>query len=89
MDVNIYSSGGRGTEKIRGNVENTDVGKFLRGWLDLDNEVEDITKELVKKLGSKAPSQQQFEKIEKASTAFEADGLASGGFESGLYGHLL
>ncbi|CCC08408.1 unnamed protein product [Sordaria macrospora k-hell] len=89
VDVNIYSSGGRGTEKIRGNVENTDVGKFLRGWLDLDNEVEDITKELVKKLGSKAPSQQQFEKIEKASTAFEADGLASGGFESGLYGHLL
>ncbi|KAK1780974.1 alkaline-phosphatase-like protein [Copromyces sp. CBS 386.78] len=89
VDVNIYSSGGRGTEKIRGNVENTDVGKFLRGWLDLDNEVEDITKELVKKLGSKVPSQQQLEKIEKASTAFEADGLASGGFESGLYGHLL
>ncbi|KAK3953330.1 alkaline-phosphatase-like protein [Pseudoneurospora amorphoporcata] len=89
VDVNIYSSGGRGTDKIRGNVENTDVGKFLRGWLDLDNEVEDITKELVKKLGSKVPSQQQLEKIEKASTAFEADGLASGGFESGLYGHLL
>ncbi|KHE81996.1 hypothetical protein GE21DRAFT_4868, partial [Neurospora crassa] len=89
VDVNIYSSGGPGTEKIRGNVENTDVGKFLRGWLDLDSEVENITKELVKKLGDKAPSQKQLNKIEKASTAFEDDGVAHGGFESGLYGHVL
>ncbi|KAK3399267.1 repressible alkaline phosphatase precursor [Sordaria brevicollis] len=89
VDVNIYSSGGRGTEKIRGNVENTDVGKFLRGWLELDSEVEDITKELVKKLGDKTPSKQELEKIEKASTEYAVDGLAHGGFEAGLYGHLL
>lgn len=49
VDVNIYSSGGRDTEKIRGNVENTDVGKFLRDWLDLD--VAPITEELKSKLG--------------------------------------
>lgn len=47
VDVNIYSSGGPGTHKIRGNVENTDVGKFLRHYLDVD--VEEITKELREK----------------------------------------
>ncbi|RFU78421.1 repressible alkaline phosphatase precursor [Trichoderma arundinaceum] len=47
VDVNIYSSGGPGTEKIRGNVENTDVGKFLRNYLDVD--VDEITKELREK----------------------------------------
>ncbi|KAH8673856.1 alkaline-phosphatase-like protein [Xylariales sp. PMI_506] len=48
VDVNIYSSGGPGTDAIRGNVENTDVGKFLRDYLDLD--VEDITQELQEKM---------------------------------------
>ncbi|KAL7783615.1 alkaline-phosphatase-like protein [Trichoderma ceciliae] len=47
VDVNIYSSGGPGTHEIRGNVENTDVGKFLRHYLDVD--VEEITKELREK----------------------------------------
>ncbi|KAL8931190.1 MAG: hypothetical protein Q9211_007156, partial [Gyalolechia sp. 1 TL-2023] len=32
-----------------GNRENTDVGKFLREYLDLDDEVENVTKELVEK----------------------------------------
>jgi alkaline phosphatase len=49
VDVNIYSSGGAGTEKIRGNVENTDVGKFLRSYLDVD--VDSVTKELREKMG--------------------------------------
>lgn len=44
VDVNIYSSGGRGAEKLRGNVENTDIGEFLRDYLRVD--VEEITKEL-------------------------------------------
>ncbi|KAL2760931.1 hypothetical protein ACRALDRAFT_1038120 [Sodiomyces alcalophilus JCM 7366] len=44
LDVNIYSSGGRDADKIRGNVENTDVGNFLHEWLDVD--VDAITKEL-------------------------------------------
>ncbi|KAK4152849.1 alkaline phosphatase [Chaetomidium leptoderma] len=48
VDVNIYSSGGAAAEKIRGNVENTDVGKFLSEYLDVD--VEEITKELEEKL---------------------------------------
>ncbi|KAI0844868.1 alkaline phosphatase-like protein [Daldinia vernicosa] len=51
VDVNIYSSGGPGAEAIRGNVENTDVGKFLRDYLNVD--VDAITKELNKKMGSK------------------------------------
>ncbi|KAK4175624.1 alkaline-phosphatase-like protein [Triangularia setosa] len=48
VDVNIYSSGGPGTEDIRGNVENTDVGGFLRRYLDVD--VEEITRELREKM---------------------------------------
>lgn len=48
VDVNIYSSGGPQAESIRGNVENTDVGKFLRNYLDVN--VGPITDELRKKL---------------------------------------
>ncbi len=53
VDVNIYSSGGKAAEKIRGNVENTDIGKFLSEYLDVD--VEEITKELEDKLGEAKP----------------------------------
>ncbi|KAI5457753.1 alkaline-phosphatase-like protein [Mariannaea sp. PMI_226] len=48
VDVNIYSSGGHGTEKLRGNVENIEVGKFLHEYLDVD--VEAITSELKEKM---------------------------------------
>ncbi|ATY58498.1 repressible alkaline phosphatase precursor [Cordyceps militaris] len=44
VDVNIYSSGGPGTDALRGNVENTEVGDFLRRYLDVD--VDAITREL-------------------------------------------
>ncbi|TGJ88406.1 hypothetical protein E0Z10_g303 [Xylaria hypoxylon] len=50
VDVNIYSSGGPGTDALRGNVENTDVGEFLRGYLNVD--VDAVTKELNEKMGS-------------------------------------
>ncbi|CAG1986483.1 unnamed protein product [Fusarium graminearum] len=48
VDVNIYSSGGPRTENIRGNVENTDVGKYLREYLEVD--VDAITEELQDKM---------------------------------------
>lgn len=48
VDVNIYSSGGPQAEDIHGNVENTDVGKFLRNYLDVD--VEAVTEELKEKM---------------------------------------
>lgn len=51
VDVNIYSSGGPGAEAIRGNVENTDVGKYLREYLNVD--VDAITRELNEKMLSK------------------------------------
>ncbi|KAI1399678.1 alkaline phosphatase-like protein [Hypoxylon fuscum] len=51
VDVNIYSSGGPGADAIRGNVENTDVGKYLREYLNVD--VDAITKELNKKVNEK------------------------------------
>ncbi|TRX91257.1 hypothetical protein FHL15_007862 [Xylaria flabelliformis] len=50
VDVNIYSSGGPGADAIRGNVENTDVGEFLRSYLGVD--VDAVTKELREKMGS-------------------------------------
>jgi alkaline phosphatase len=42
VDVNIY--GTAGSEKLRGNHENTEIGKFLRDYLGLS--VDDITEEL-------------------------------------------
>lgn len=48
VDVNIYSSGGPDAEDIHGNVENTDVGKFLRSYLNVD--VDSITEELKAKM---------------------------------------
>jgi alkaline phosphatase len=43
--VNIYGS--VGTDALRGNHENTDIGKFLREYLDVN--VDAITEELIKK----------------------------------------
>lgn len=48
VDVNIYSSGGRLAEDIHGNVENTQVGEFLRKYLDVDTDK--ITDELRAKM---------------------------------------
>ncbi|KAK1597233.1 alkaline phosphatase [Colletotrichum navitas] len=48
LDVNVYSTGGEEAHKIRGNVENTDIGKFLRGYLNVD--VDAITAELKEKM---------------------------------------
>ena len=43
-DVNIYTSNHKAAAALRGNHENTEVGKFLRDYLDVD--VEAITEEL-------------------------------------------
>jgi alkaline phosphatase len=43
--VNIYGS--VGTDALRGNHENTEIGQFLREYLDVD--VKAITDELVEK----------------------------------------
>ncbi|MBE3046735.1 alkaline phosphatase [Candidatus Bathyarchaeota archaeon] len=45
VDVNVYSSGGAWAMPVQGNVENTDIGKFLREYLEVD--VDKITKELL------------------------------------------
>ena len=47
-DVNIYASDARQAKPLVGNRENTDVGAFLRSYLDLDDEVEAVTEELKK-----------------------------------------
>lgn len=51
VDVNIYSSGGPSAEDIHGNVENTEVGRFLRDYLAVDTAA--VTKELKKKMSWK------------------------------------
>ncbi|KAK0327527.1 vacuolar alkaline phosphatase [Friedmanniomyces endolithicus] len=45
-DVNIYSSDHKAAERLIGNRENTDVGEFLRWYLDVEDEVEKVTREL-------------------------------------------
>ena len=44
MDVNIYASNPRKAKTLIGNHENTDIGEFIRMYLDLD--LKAITKEL-------------------------------------------
>ncbi|KAK6207791.1 alkaline phosphatase [Colletotrichum tabaci] len=51
LDVNVYSTGGDEAQKIRGNIENTEIGKFLRGYLNVD--VDAITEELKEKMNKK------------------------------------
>ncbi|KAF2236425.1 alkaline phosphatase [Viridothelium virens] len=46
-DVNIYASDSVSAKPLVGNHENTEVGKFLRDWLDVD--VDAVTKELRRK----------------------------------------
>lgn len=56
VDVNIYSSGGPGTEVIRGNVENTQIGEFLQSFLSVNTD--EVTKILREDKKSKAAGQQ-------------------------------
>lgn len=51
-DVNIYSSKPEWTQELVGNHENTEVGEFLRSFLELDDEVESVTEELRKHLST-------------------------------------
>ncbi|KAL8908302.1 MAG: hypothetical protein Q9171_005510 [Xanthocarpia ochracea] len=49
VDVNIYASHPGQAKPLRGNRENTEIGVFLREYLDLESEVEAVTKELKEK----------------------------------------
>jgi len=42
VDVNIYASGNEAAEKLRGNHEKTEIGRFIEEYLELD--LESITK---------------------------------------------
>ncbi|KAM0431066.1 hypothetical protein ACHAPT_005704 [Fusarium lateritium] len=75
VDVNIYSSGGPRTDAIRGNVENTDVGKFLREYLDVDVDV--ITEELKEKMDKSALEAPQELDEESVLSSAEYHNLAS------------
>lgn len=52
VDVNIYGS--KGSEALHGNHENTDVGEFLRNYLEVD--VQAVTDELIEKATSSKAS---------------------------------
>lgn len=49
-DVNIYSSDPQTTKALIGNHENTEIGEFLRSYLGLEDEVENVTEMLKKHL---------------------------------------
>ena len=51
VDVNVYASDVAQARSLVGNNENTDIGKFLRGYLGLEDEVEDVERELGEKMG--------------------------------------
>ncbi|KAJ9623395.1 vacuolar alkaline phosphatase [Taxawa tesnikishii (nom. ined.)] len=53
VDVNIYASDPVAARRLRGNHENTDVGAFLRWYLNLEDEVDEVTRELKDKLDIK------------------------------------
>ena len=36
MDVNIYAAGEGVREKLRGNHENTEIGRFIKDYMELD-----------------------------------------------------
>ena len=44
VDVNIYASSAKVARKLVGNHENTEVGEFIRAYLDVD--LEAVTEEL-------------------------------------------
>lgn len=73
VDVNIYGSAG--SEALRGNRENTDIGKFLRDYLDVD--VDSITKELNEMpkggviYGDEVPVEQDHRKISHFYQSFK------------------
>jgi alkaline phosphatase len=73
VDVNVYSSGGPGTDKIRGNVENIEVGKFLRDYLDVN--VDEITTELQEKMDLTPPTEAEAQLF--ADRAAQLDGHPS------------
>jgi alkaline phosphatase len=72
VDVNIYSSDRHASKKLHGNHENTEVGEFLRWYLDVEDEVKEVTKELKEKLDVSSgeswlgaiPSQEDLAKVE-------------------------
>ena len=52
VDVNVYASDVRHARSLLGNNENTDIGKFLRGYLDLEDEVDEVERLLGEKMGN-------------------------------------
>ena len=50
VDVNIYASNPKHARPLIGNHENTEIGTFLRDYLDVDTEA--VTKELKEQLAT-------------------------------------
>ncbi|KAK0722550.1 alkaline-phosphatase-like protein [Lasiosphaeria miniovina] len=71
VDVNVYSSGGHGADRLRGNVENTEIGIFLHDYLAVD--VDAITAELREKM---QPNQEEQDKLIQMLAEAEGDSAA-------------
>ena len=75
VDVNIYASDPTHAGALIGNHENTEVGKFLSDYLDLD--LEPVTKELQEKA-------QDFTMLDDKGSKISWQGAPADGRGSGL-----
>lgn len=81
VDVNIYGS--KGTENLRGNHENTDVGNFIRDFLEID--LNAVTTELKKKgvarVGSLSGQENEYPWMGRSLHELAKDGFETTGVD--------
>lgn len=77
VDVNIYGS--KGTENLRGNHENTDVGNFIRDFLEID--LDAVTTELKKKGVARVGSENEYSWMGRSLHELAEDGFETTGVD--------
>ncbi|KAL8779403.1 MAG: hypothetical protein Q9213_006953 [Squamulea squamosa] len=94
VDVNIYASDSEQAKPLVGNRENTDIGKFLRDYLDLGDDVKAVTKELKGKgkgkewMGKALPDKKVGNKGDHYEGDFKKRGLMECSCVGGVEGHV-
>ncbi|KAL8764941.1 MAG: hypothetical protein Q9209_007805 [Squamulea sp. 1 TL-2023] len=94
VDVNIYASDPEQAKPLLGNRENTEIGEFLRDYLDLGDDVKAITKELKSKgkgkewMGKALPDGKLGNKGDHYEGDFRKRGLMECGCVGEMEGHV-
>lgn len=72
VDVNIYASSPKHARSLIGNHENTEIGDFLRDYLDVDTKA--VTEELKEQLATSSTFKDWLGKpLEESKTADDSD----------------